>query len=634
MNICRFFCRCSAIDIVPMLSGSLRLCADSSPARAPAVLSHGSPGRSSFRYADITTTSHNCRRQLELSTQALPSEFDGFSRGSTDRRLVSSASSSAAETGRAGLDSRSPRGDVPGVMCSPFRQLLTSSSPDIHTLHSILIKLHRSEATTADLNHSGQSISLLFSLASDTASANADSADMATAILASLATSPAARGQLPPHVRQHLTDALVSLVDSDTRGMGASKSPASPVEEAVRPAARSHSPQFEPPQRSTMPVHGILHEDLPPASSMAPSFIPRQGQGEHASRAALAQATAARFASARDDPVSDAPRPPVVTELHDDLFVTRSQWPQQGRSRSREGPQSGSGIPCPDPADPPGDSPVPAVMRNMSTRTSAFLQASNKPPASAAASAISLATSAARAAGKRPPGAATAATAAARTMAGVAATAATVGEAATATAHPVAAPARVAHSLRDSESDAAVVTAVTLFLSKCGLVRSSLARATPLAGVLTAGGPLADGGGKRTVEEEEGARLAGRRSAAALAVGAAAAADETMLRQLHEHNVPEVCSSTVSPELSSAPMPFSSLQGPCQCHLHRIPCQDSPGPRARRQHASRPSSRHMRVHDRLLAVSQPALLACRRPFHRPEQVCVPSTCGPGSWPEW
>eukprot|EP00892_Ulva_mutabilis_P008166 jgi/Ulvmu1/5721/UM024_0074.1 len=524
-----------------MLSGSLRLCADSSPARAPAVISHGSPGRSPFRCADATTASQTCRRQLELCARALPSDFDASSHGASDRRVVSSVPATAGEPPGAALDSWSPRGDIPEVMCSPFRQLLTSSSPDIHTLHSILIKLHRSEATTADLHHSGQSISLLYSLASD--SSNADSADMATAILASLATSPAARGQLPAHVREHLTDALVSLVDNQARGspsfLGESRQRVSTAHigtDATEPCEQTQEPSLP------LSVHGILHTELPPAAAVAPEYPRSQSASGRLTSAALAEAAAETYASGRDDD----PPAPVVTELDSDLYQSRSQWRAAAEpGPARDSPRPSSGIPCPDPVDPSGDSPAPAVFRKMSARTSAFLRASSSPPTSAAAAAISLATSAARATGKRRAAPTASVQTPRRSPAETAAPAAPAGHggvvtAAPSAAAPSAAPPRIAHSLRDSESDAAVVTAVTLFLSKCGLVRSSLARATPLAGVLSAGGVLPDGASKRTAEEEEGARLAGRRSAAALAVGAAAAADEVILRQLHTHDVPHM----------------------------------------------------------------------------------------------
>lgn len=532
-----------------MISASLRLCADSSPARVPAVASHGSPGRSPCRQVDHTSASRSCRRNLELSSRAVPSEYDAFSNSRSDQRAVPSVPGSNNQAAMVGREPRSPR--VAGVMCSPFRQLLTSSSPDIHTLHSVLIKLHRSEATTADLTHSGQSIGLLYSLASDATSANADSADMATAILASLATSPAARCQLPVHAREQLTDALISLVNKNTRAAPSSAAGTSQPHQAPDFPGHFPPPSTGEARLDDFSVHGILHSELPPGSPPSPSV--QAPEADIASPAALAQAVAEKFARARDDRTgSTFPPAPVVTELADSgAFDSRPHWQREGRASSRDTASSDDHIPCPDPEEPAGESPTPAVFRKMSARTSAFLRASHSPPSSAAASAVSLATAATRVSGTHAP-----ARAARRVATQVApAPAPSVSPGVTASAGaasaappPAAAPPRPGHSLRDSESDAAAVTAVSLFLSKCGLVRSSLSRTMPLAGVLSAGGALSDGGasGQRAAEVEEEARRAGRRSAAALALGAAAAADEAMLRHFHGHNIPQV-------HLSSSP---------------------------------------------------------------------------------
>lgn len=526
-----------------MISASLRLCADSSPARVPAVPSHASPGRSPCRPGDQNSASRSCRRTLELSSRAVPSDYDAFSNGRCDHRAVPGVPSSNSQA-MVGREQRSPR--VAGVMCSPFRQLLTSSSPDIHTLHSVLIKLHRSEATTADLTHSGQSIGLLYSLASDTASANADSADMATAILASLATSPAARCQLPVHAREQLTDALVLLVNKDARA--APSLPAGTSQPDPSPHVPSHFPlpTTSETQVDTFSVHGILHSELPPVSPL-PSVQALEAGLDDVSPAALAQAVAEKFAHARDGrPGCTSPPAPVVTELADSsAFGPGPHRQREAHASSREPAGSEDHIPCPAPEEPAGESPTPAVFRKMSSRTSAFLRASQSPPTSAAASAVSLATAATRVSNTRPPPRAAQRVApqvapapAPSVPAGVAAAAG----AAPPAPPPAAAPPQPGHSLRDSESDAATVTAVSLFLSKCGLMRSSLTRTMPLAGVLSTGGAVAGGAasGQRAAEVEESARRAGRRSAAALALGAAAAADEVMLRHFHSHNIPQV----------------------------------------------------------------------------------------------
>lgn len=151
---------------------------------------------------ELHLASRGARRKLQFVTQAVPA-------GHFSPPLLSARD----------VNNRSRLDTVPVVdaaacgatMGSSFRRLLTSSQPDIQTLHTILVSLHRSEATPTDLHHASQAIGLLASLASDRHGC-ADCADMATAILSTLATYPKTRTQLPAHARRQLADALIEIV--------------------------------------------------------------------------------------------------------------------------------------------------------------------------------------------------------------------------------------------------------------------------------------------------------------------------------------------------------------------------------------------------------------------------------------
>lgn len=149
------------------------------------------------------------RRKLQFTAQAVPS-------GNLYSASPSVLSARDANS-RARMDSLSVMDSAPAgaTMGSSFRRLLTASHPDIQTLHSILVSLHRSEATPTDLHHASQAIGLLASVASDRNSC-ADCADMATAILSTLATYPKTRTQLPAHARRQLTDALIEIIGYNT----------------------------------------------------------------------------------------------------------------------------------------------------------------------------------------------------------------------------------------------------------------------------------------------------------------------------------------------------------------------------------------------------------------------------------
>ena len=149
--------------------------------------------------------SSRARRQLQFVAHAVPASH--FYKGSP-----SSVHSRQDAHNRARLDTLPVLDSAAGAtMGSSFRRLLTSSQPDIQTLHTILVSLHRSEATPTDLHHASQAIGLLASLASDRHGC-ADCADMATAILSTLATYPKTRTQLPAHARRQLADALIEII--------------------------------------------------------------------------------------------------------------------------------------------------------------------------------------------------------------------------------------------------------------------------------------------------------------------------------------------------------------------------------------------------------------------------------------